>query len=210
MTGEILNRLAYGSPGLIIVGAMVYYKAGFFAALFAVVFGTISFCAVMYQGISASKERAAKQGMTFAEYQQQWSTKGKLNLRFKIATWIICITLLLLIAQLIIQNFWTTHILPSFDLENHWKTCLLIVVLNFPILLLLAQLVTGDWKKYLKLFVRLFLWNLVPFREYTKGFWRTFSELTTKEELFEWLATHMLYLWVCYFEYVAIKAMFFS
>jgi hypothetical protein len=58
MTKEVLNRLAYGSPGLIIVAALIYYTVGLFAALVATVLGAIGFCFVMYQGISTAKERA--------------------------------------------------------------------------------------------------------------------------------------------------------
>jgi hypothetical protein len=211
MTKEVLNRLAYGSPGLIIVAALIYYTAGFFAALFAVIFGTIGFCIVMYQGISAAKEQAAGQGLTFAQYQKQWSTKGMSSPRSKIAQLIICISLLLLIAQVFIQEYWPATILPNFDFAHHWKMCLLIPVLNFPILLVLAALMTGDWRKYLKFSTRLFLWRAVPFHEYFKGFWRTYNEMaSSKEDLFEWAATNMLYVWVCLLEYLAIKAAFFS
>jgi hypothetical protein len=209
MSAEILIRLAYGCPGLIIVAIYVYYKRGFFPALFATVFGTIAFCIVMYKGISVHRERAAERGMTFKQYQRKWRGHKATSPRLKLAQGVFYCSCILLLGQFIIPDEWATKILPDFSFAEHWKMGLLILVLNFPVLLFVATWLMGGWKKYLSITGRLFLWERLPLHYFFKGYWRTFAEMS-REELFGWAATGMLYIWICLLEYLVIKAMFFS
>lgn len=209
MSKEILIRLAYGCPGIIIVAAYVYYKSGLNTALFVTAFGTIVFCVIMYKGISVHRERAAERGMTFEQYKREWGGHKATSPKLKLIKAVIYLSFILLLWLFILPDEWVRQVRPDFALGEHWKMALLIPILNLPVLLFLATLLMGDWRKYLKISMRLFLWERLPFHYFFKSFWRTFAEIS-REELFGLVATNMLYFWICLLEYLIIKAIFFS
>lgn len=210
MATEVLIRLAYGSPGLIVVAIYVYCKNGLLPALFATLLGTIAFCIVMYKGVGAQRERAAERGMSFEQYQRGWRGHKATSPKLKLAQGILCCSCILLLWLFVIPDEWATKLLrPDFAFAKHWKMGLLILVLNFPVLLFMATWLMGGWRKYLSITGRLFLWERLPFHYFFKGYWRTFTEMS-REELFGWAATDMLYIWICLLEYLVIKTVFFS
>ena len=208
MATEILIRLGYGCPGLIIMAVYFYYTSGLNTALFVTVFATIAFCIIMYKGISVHKEHAAERGMTYEQYKREWGGRKPTSAKLTFNKVVCCLSFILLML-FIIPNEWTVKVRPDFAFGEHWKMVLLILVLNFPVLLFVATLQMGSWRKYLKISLRLFLWERLPFHYLFKGYWQTITEMS-KEELFGWAATHALYFWVCFLEYLLIKAIFFS
>jgi len=209
MTTEILIRLGYGCPGLIIMAVYLYYKSGLNTALFVTVFGTIGFCVIMYKGISVHRERAAERGMTYEQYKQEWGGHKAASPKLKLTKAVFYLSFILLLWLFILPDEWVGKVRPDFAFGEHWKMALLIPILNFPVLLFLATLLMGDCRKYLRISVRLFLWKRLPFHYFFKGFWRTFAEIS-REELFGLVATNMLYFWICLLEYLIIRAIFFS
>jgi hypothetical protein len=209
MAAEILTRLGYGCPGLIIMAVYFYYTSGLNTALFVTAFGTIGFCVIMYKGISVYRERAAERGMTYEQYKREWGGHKATSPKLKFIKAVFYLSFILLLWLFIIPDEWVRKVRPDFAFGEHWKMALLILILNFPVLLFVATLLMGNWRKYLKISVRLFLWERLPFHYFFKGFWRTFADIS-REELFGWAATHMLYIWVCFLEYLVIKAIFFS
>jgi hypothetical protein len=208
MTTEILIRLGYGCPGLIIMAVYFYYTSGLNTALFVTALGTIVFCVIMYKGISVHRERAAERGMTYEQYKREWGGHKATSAKLKFNKVVCCLSFILLML-FILPNEWTTKVRPDFAFGEHWKMVLLILVLNFPVLVFVATLQIGSWRKYLKISVRLFLWERLPFHYFFKGFWRTLAKMS-QEELFGWVATGVLYFWICLLEYLIIKAIFLS
>ena len=215
MAKEIFIRLAYGFPCLIIVAIFAYYKMGLFSALLITVFTATGFCVVMYKIISVHKERAAEGGMTFKQYQREWAgykdkqERKVTSPKLKFSQGVFYCSLILLLGHFIIPDEWATKMRLDLSLTEHWKMGLLILVLNSPVLLFLATWLMGGWRKYVSITGRLFLWERLPFHYFFKGYWRIFEKMS-REELFGWAATDMLYTWICLLEYLFIKAMFFN
>jgi len=161
----------------------------------------------MYKGVSVHREEAAKRGMTFEQYQKEWRGRKPTNLRLRITTGIFYLSCILLMSWLVIPDEWAAKTLPDFAFAEHWEVALLILVLNVPVLLLVAAWLMGDWRKYLSVSGRLFLWHRLPFHYFFKAYWRTWTEMS-REEVFGWAATNMVYIWACLTEYGTIKAVF--
>jgi hypothetical protein len=209
MAKEILIRLGYGFPGVLIMAAYVYYKSGLNAALFVTAFGIIVFCVIMYKGISVHRERAAERGMTYEQYKQGWGGHKATSPKMKLMKAVIYLSFILLLWLFILPNEWVGEVRPNFAFIEHWKMALLILVLNLPVLLFGATLLMGNWRKYLKVSGRIFLWQRLPFHYFFKGYWRTFTAISRKE-LLGLIATNLIYIWICLLEYLVIKTVFFS
>ncbi len=205
ITKDALKILSFICLIMIVISALLYYREGLIASLVITFILATVFGLYIYMKIKWGKKLAKRMSLSPEQYLNYWGAKESLYTRNKFASCVLGITLLLLVVCSLMPENWLNKIWSCLDFNNHSTMLLLILILNFPVLLLLAVFTMSDWKNLRYSIPIYFLGDQFDFGNFLK---KHVYDKIRERDILGCISTPVLYVWVCLIEYLVIKAVF--